>query len=102
MRAHTNGGLDADCHANAAALARNDTGKADCHANAAALDRNDRKEIRMEIIKHGFGGSRKRQNFACHECGCVFIAEPTEYRTRRCYSTLELFDVHSCACPECG
>ena len=61
-----------------------------------------RKEIGMEIIKHGFGGSRKRQNFACHECGCVFIAEPTEYRTRRCYSTLELFDVHSCACPECG
>ena len=56
----------------------------------------------MKIIKSGRGGGKKPVTFVCKECGCVFVAEPTEYSTRKCFSSLEMFNVHSCKCPECG
>lgn len=52
----------------------------------------------MKIIKAGKKPEYKRR-FECRECGCVFIAEKSEYRTvaeeYQCVS-------YVCKCPCCG
>lgn len=56
----------------------------------------------MEIIKHGNGAKRSPRTFICKECGCTFVARPTEYRTRKCFNQYACYDIHQIDCPDCG
>lgn len=55
----------------------------------------------MEILKHGRVNDIKKQvRFKCNGCGCVFIANDTEFHTYiGCITGNRRY---SCKCPECG
>jgi hypothetical protein len=50
----------------------------------------------MQILKHGNLKSRK---FTCSNCGCEFVADPTEYGTTVVKGIVLWCHAH---CPECG
>lgn len=57
----------------------------------------------MEILKHGNIKKLEFQKFCCKECGCVFIADNTEYTNciAEPYAHYDLIEF-SCICPTCG
>ena len=54
----------------------------------------------MRIIREGdLSRLQKMRRFACRECGCVWEAGPSEYRTENGYRN-DVYYVS--ACPTCG
>ena len=54
----------------------------------------------MKVIKHGDVYSQK--SFECDMCGCVYIAENSEYHFEPMETHKESGDLYVCSCPECG
>lgn len=53
----------------------------------------------MKIIKHGdLRRLDKTRRFTCHDCGCIWDANQTEYRHEFDRNS----DVWICECPTCG
>lgn len=54
----------------------------------------------MKVIEHGDVYSQK--SFKCDMCGCVYIAENSEYHFEPWQNHEESGDLYVCSCPECG
>lgn len=53
----------------------------------------------MKIIIPGDATRLKKiKSFTCKECGCVFEADKTEYRSESQYNE----EYYACKCPTCG
>lgn len=49
----------------------------------------------MKVLKHGM---KEKCKFSCHNCLCVYVANPSEYKVEKLFDSV----VKSCKCPECG
>ena len=55
----------------------------------------------MKILKQG-RKTKKYKRFECKTCGCVFLAERSEYKFEGRYFTMDGYeDRYSCPCPNC-
>ena len=55
----------------------------------------------MEILQHG-RLTAGPVGFECKDCGCVFAADPREYRKNEGRFHGTKYKIYLCNCPECG